>query len=136
MSLGESTNVLANAIGRIDFRAKQPQLDFPNTYPLDGDLSAGLCYPTFEQLEPVLLGHASCTCIKNNSNNNTKNTQKKKTRKQGFKDECVFRLLAIHPFVAAINYIVFEGNIIVSKFVVTNLSRSKCIECIVHTMCH
>ena len=134
MSLGESTNVLANAIGRIDCRAKQPQLDFPNTYPLNGDLSAGLCYPTFEQLEPVLLGHVSCTFIKNNSNNNTKNT-KKKTRKQGFKDECMFRLLAIHPFVAAINYIVFEGNIIVSKFVVTNLSRSKCIECIVHTMC-
>ena len=134
MSLGESTNVLANAIGRIDCRAKQPQLDFPNTYPLDGDLSAGLCYPTFEQLEPVLLGHVSCTFIKNNSNNNTKNT-KKKTRKQGFKDECMFWLLAIHPFVAAINYIVFEGNIIVSKFVVTNLSRSKCIECIVHTMC-
>lgn len=125
-----------NAIGRIDFRAKQPQLDIPNTYPLDGDLSAGLCYPTFEQLEPVLLGHASCTCIKNNSNNNTKNTKKKKTQKQGFKDECMFRLLVIHPFVAAINYIVFEGNIIVSKFVVTNLSRSKCIECIVHTMCH
>ena len=135
MSLGESTNVLANAIGRIDCGAKQPQLDFPNTYPLDSDLSAGLCYPTFEQLEPVLLGHVSCTFIKNNSNNNTKNT-KKKTRKQGFKDEFMFRLLAIHPFVAAINYIVFEGNIIVSKFVVTNLSRSKCIECIVHTMCH
>ena len=135
MSSGESTNVLANAVGRIDFWVKQPQFDFPNTYALDGDLSAGLCYTTFEQLEPVLLGHASCTCIKNNSNNNTKNT-KKKTRKQGFKDECMFRLLAIHPFVAAINYIVFEGNIIVSKFVVTNLSRSKCIECIVHTMCH
>ena len=80
MSLGESTNVLANTIGRIDFRAKQPQLGFPNTYPLDGDLSAGLCYPTFEQLEPVLLGHASCTCIKNNSNNNIKNTKKKNTK--------------------------------------------------------
>ena len=77
MSLGESTNVLANAIGRIDCRAKQPQLDFPNTYPLDGDLSAGLRYPTFEQLEPVLLGHVSCTFIKNNNNNNTKNTHKK-----------------------------------------------------------
>ena len=79
MSLGESTNVLANAIGRIDCRAKQPQLDFPNTHPLDGDLSAGLRYPTFEQLEPVLLGHVSCTFIKNN-NNNTKNTQKKNTK--------------------------------------------------------
>ena len=22
---------------------------FPNTYPLDSDLSGGLCYPTFEQ---------------------------------------------------------------------------------------
>ena len=77
MSSGESTNVLVNAVGRIDFWVKQPQLDFPNTYPLDGDLSAGLRYTTFEQLEPVLLGHASCTCIKNNSNNNTKNTQKK-----------------------------------------------------------
>ena len=61
----------------------------------------------------------------------------KKTRKQGFKDKCVFQLLAIQPFVAAIGYIVGEGNIvIVSRFVVTNLSRSKCIECIVHTMCH
>ena len=55
------------------------------------------------------------------------------TQKQGFKDKLMFRLLAIHPFVAAINYIVGEGNIIVSKFFVTNLSRSKCI---VHTMCH
>ena len=134
MSLGESTNVLANAIGRIDCRAKQPQLDFPNTYPLDGDLSAGLCYPTFEQLEPVLLGHVSCTFIKTTTTT-TQRTHKKKTRKQGFKDKCMFQLLARHPFVAAINYIVFEGNIIVSKFVVTNLSRSKCIECIVHTMC-
>ena len=136
MSLGESTNVLANAIGRIDCRAKQPQLDFPNTYPLDGDLSAGLRYPTFEQLEPVLLGHVSCTFIKNNNNNNTKNTQKKNT-KAGIQRQMHVSvlLLARHPFVTAINYIVFEGNIIVSKFVVTNLSRSKCIECIVHTMC-
>lgn len=46
----------------------------------------------------------------------------KKTRQQGFKDKCMFQLLARHPFVVAINYIVFEGNIIVSKFVVTNLS--------------
>ena len=135
MSSGESTNVLANAVGRIDFWVKQPQLDFPNTYPLDGDLSAGLCYPTFEQLEPMLLGHASWTCIKKTNNNNTKNA--KKTRKQEFKDKCVFHLLAIQPFVAAISYIVGEGNIvIVSRFVVTNLSRSKCIECIMHTMCH
>ena len=65
----------------------------------------------------------------------TERTHTKKKGKQGFKDECMFRLLAIHHFVAAINYILFEGNIIVSKFVVTNLSRSKCIECIVHTMC-
>ena len=135
MSLGESTNVLANAIGRIDCRAKQPQLDFPNTYPLDGDLSAGLRYPTFEQLEPVLLGHVSCTFIKKQQQQQQhKEHTKKKTRKQGFKDKCMFQLLARRPFVAAINYIVFEGNIIVSKFVVTNLSRSKCIECIVHTM--
>ena len=77
MSLAESTNVLANAVGRIDFWVKQPQFDFRNTYPLDGDLSAGLRYPTFEQLEPVLLGHVSCTFIKNN---NTKNTQKKNTK--------------------------------------------------------
>ena len=90
MSLGESTNVLANAIGRIDFRAKQPQLDIPNTYPLDGDLSAGLCYPTFEQLEPVLLGHASCTCIKNNANNNTKNTKKKKHKSRDSKMNACF----------------------------------------------
>ena len=77
MSSGESTNVLANAVGRIDFRAKRPQFDFPDTYPLDGDLSAGLCYPTFEQLEPVLLGHALCTCIKKN-----KQQQQHKERKQ------------------------------------------------------
>ena len=42
MSLGESTNVLVNAVWRIDFRAKRLQFDFLNTYPLDGDLSAGL----------------------------------------------------------------------------------------------
>ena len=58
------------------------------------------------------------------------------TQKQGFKSKCMFQLLAIQPFVAAINYIIGEGNIvIVSRFVVTSLSRSKCIECIVHTMC-
>ena len=79
MSSGESTNVLANAIRWIDFQAKQPQFDFPDTYPLDGDLSAGLHYPTFEQLKPVLLGHASCTCIKKtNNNNNTKNANNTK----------------------------------------------------------
>ena len=27
---------------------------FPNTYPLDSDLSGEYCYPTFEQLEPGL----------------------------------------------------------------------------------
>ena len=77
MSLGESTNVLANAVGRIDFRAKQPQFNFLITYSLDGDLSAGLRCPTYEQLEPVLLGHASCTCIKK-TNNNTKNANNTK----------------------------------------------------------
>ena len=80
MSSGELTNVLANAVGRIDFRVKQPQFDFPDTYPLDGDLSAGLCYPTFEQLEPMLLGHASWTCIKKTNNNNTKNAKKHESR--------------------------------------------------------
>ena len=74
MSLGESTNVLANAIGRIDFWAKQPQFDFPDTYRLGGDLSSGLCYPTFEQLESVLLGHASCTCIKKKTTTTTQRT--------------------------------------------------------------
>ena len=39
-------------------------IDFFNTYPLDGDLSAGLHYPTFEQLEPVLLCYTTCICIK------------------------------------------------------------------------
>ena len=68
---------LANAVRRVDFRAKQPQFDFLNTYPLDGDLSAMLRYPTFEQLEPVLLGHASRTCIKK-TNNNTKNASNAK----------------------------------------------------------
>ena len=83
MSSGESTNVLANSVRRIDFWAKQPQFDFLNTYPLDGDLSVGLRYTTFEQLQPVLLGHASCTFIKNNDNNKTKNTHKKKNTKAG-----------------------------------------------------
>ena len=82
MSSGELTNVLANAVGRIDFRPKQPQFDFPNTYPLNGDLSAGLCYPTFEQLEPVLLGHDSCTCIKKTNNNNNTNNTKAGIQKQ------------------------------------------------------
>ena len=77
MSSGESTNVLANDVGRIVFRAKQLQFDFLHTYSLDGDLSAGLCYRTYEQLEPVLLGHASCTCIKK-TNNNTKNASNTK----------------------------------------------------------
>ena len=90
MSSGESTNVLANAFGRIDFWVKQPQFDFPNTYALDGDLSAGLCYTTFEQLEPVLLGHVSCTFIKNNNNNNTKNTQKKKHESRDSKTNACF----------------------------------------------
>lgn len=79
MSWGESTKVLANTVGRIDFQAKQPEFNFPNTYPLEGDLSAGLRYPTFKQLEPVLLGHASCTFIKKN-NNNTKNEKKRESR--------------------------------------------------------
>lgn len=79
-SSGKSTNDLVNAIGQINFWAKRLQFDFYNTNPLDGDLSAGLRYPTFEQLEPVLLGHASCTFIKNNNNNNTKNTPQKNTK--------------------------------------------------------
>ena len=89
MSLGESTNVLANAIGRIDCRAKQPQLDFPNTYPLDGDLSAGLRYPTFEQLEPVLLGHVSCTFIKTTTTT-TQRTHKKKHESRDSKTNACF----------------------------------------------
>ena len=79
MSLGELTNVLVNAVWRIDFRAKRLPFDFLNTYPLDGDLSAGLCYPRFGQLEPVLLGYASSTFLKNNNNNNNTKKAKKKT---------------------------------------------------------
>ena len=90
MSWGESTKVLANTVGRIDFQAKRPQFNFPNTYPLEGDLSAGLRCPTFKQLEPVLLGHASCTFIKKTTTT-TQRTQA--TQKQGFKDKCMFRLL-------------------------------------------
>ena len=30
-------------------------IGFPNTYPLDSDLSRGLCYPPFEQLGPQSL---------------------------------------------------------------------------------
>ena len=90
MSLGESTNVLVNAIGRIDCRAKQPQLDFPNTYPLDGDLSAGLRYPTFEQLEPVLLGHVSCTFIKKQQQQqqHKEHTQKKHESRDSETNAC------------------------------------------------
>ena len=88
MSLGESTNVPANAIGRIDCRAKQPQLDFPNTYPLDGDLSAGLCYPTFEQLEPVLLGHVSCTFIKKQQQQHKERTKKKHESRDSKTNAC------------------------------------------------
>ena len=88
MSLGESTNVLVNAVWRIDFRAKRLQFDFPNTYPLDGDLSAGLRYPRFGQLEPVLLGYASSTFLKNNNNNNTKKAKKKHESRDSKTNAC------------------------------------------------
>ena len=120
---------LANAVRRIDFRAKQPQFDFLNTYPLDGDLSAMLRYPTFEQLEPVLLGHASRTCIKK-TNNNTKNAS---NAKAGIQIQTHVSVVSYTSFCSSNQLHRGEGNIIVSKFFVTNLSRSKCI---VHTMCH
>ena len=90
MSSGKSTNVLANAIWRIDFRAKQPQFDFPNTYRLDGDLSAGLRHPTFQQLGPVLLGHASSIFLKNNNNNNNTKKAKKKNESRDSKTSACF----------------------------------------------
>ena len=41
-----------NAIHRINHCPLDSAVGFPNTYPLDCDLSGGQRYPTFEQLGP------------------------------------------------------------------------------------
>ena len=38
-----------NAIHQINLYPKNNSIGFPNTYPLDSDLSGGLRYPAFEQ---------------------------------------------------------------------------------------
>ena len=44
---------LAPVVQKVDNAIKY--IGFPNTYPLDSDLSSGLCYPPFEQLGPQSL---------------------------------------------------------------------------------
>ena len=43
---------LDSAIHRINHYPVENAIGFPNTYPLDSDLSGGQPYPTFEQLGP------------------------------------------------------------------------------------
>ena len=43
---------VGNAIHWINHYSLDSVIGFPNTYPLDSDLSGGYCYPTFEQLGP------------------------------------------------------------------------------------
>ena len=43
-----------NTIHWINLFPVDEAIDFPNTYPLDSNLSGGLQYPTFEQPEPVV----------------------------------------------------------------------------------
>ena len=45
---------LDSAIHRINHYALDSTFGFPNTYPLDRDLSGGWRYPTFEQLGPAV----------------------------------------------------------------------------------
>ena len=45
---------LDSAIHRINHDSLDSTFGFPNTYPLDSDLSGGWCYPTLEQLEPLV----------------------------------------------------------------------------------
>ena len=43
-----------NGIHSINLFPVDEAIDFPNTYPLDSNLSGGLQYPTFEQPEPIV----------------------------------------------------------------------------------
>ena len=45
---------LDSAIHRINHDSLDSTFGFPNTYPLDRDLSGGWRYPTLEQLGPVV----------------------------------------------------------------------------------
>ena len=45
---------LDSAIHRINHYALDGAIGFPNTYPLDRDLSGGWCYPTLEQVGSVV----------------------------------------------------------------------------------
>ena len=45
---------LDSAIHRINHYVLDSAFGFPNTYPLDRDLSGGWRYPTLEQLRPVV----------------------------------------------------------------------------------
>ena len=45
---------LDSAIHWINHYALDSAIGFPNTYPLDRDLSGGWCYPTLEQVGPVV----------------------------------------------------------------------------------
>ena len=55
---------LDSAIHRINHYLADSVIDFFNTYPLDSDLSGGLCYPTFEQPRPgnYALRHITISC--------------------------------------------------------------------------
>ena len=93
MSSGESTNVLANAVGRIDFRAKRPQFDFPDT--------TGWWFICWVVLSNIWTTGASaawpCFMYLYQKKQTTTTTQRTQTtQKQGFKDKCVFQLLATY----------------------------------------
>ena len=57
-----------SATHRINLYPKDSAIGFPNTYPLDGDLSGGQRYPALEQLGPDrFTSHQSHYCLYNNS---------------------------------------------------------------------
>ena len=52
IDLAPVVQTLDSAIHRINHYPADNVIGFPNTYPLDSDLSGGKRYPTFEQLGP------------------------------------------------------------------------------------
>ena len=50
--LAEVVQKVDNAIDRINLYPLDSAIGFPNTCPLDSDLSGGHCYPSFEQPGP------------------------------------------------------------------------------------
>ena len=50
--LAEVVQKVDNAIDRINLYPLDSAIGFPNTSPLDSDLSGGHCYPAFEQPGP------------------------------------------------------------------------------------